>query len=83
MRDAQNFYYFGVPEYVVMIEILYPKGTSYGRTTTQMKSFHDAIKIVSCQYHALLPVENLPKDADDKEAPSQDTIPLAATLWHA
>jgi hypothetical protein len=43
MRDAQNFYYFGVPEYVVMIEILYPKGTSYGRTTTQMKNFYDAI----------------------------------------
>jgi len=30
MRGAQNFYYFGVLEYVVMIEILYPKSTSYG-----------------------------------------------------
>jgi hypothetical protein len=29
MRGAQNFYYFGVPEHVVMIEIL--------PATTQMK----------------------------------------------
>jgi hypothetical protein len=43
MRGAQNIYYFGVLEYVVMIDILYPKGTSYGRTTTQMKSFYLAI----------------------------------------
>jgi hypothetical protein len=46
MRGAQNFYYFGVPEYVVMIEILYPRGTSYGRITTQMKSFYDATDFV-------------------------------------
>jgi hypothetical protein len=35
MRGAQNFYYFGVLEYVVMIEIF--------AATTQMKSFYDAI----------------------------------------
>ncbi len=37
VRGAINFYHFGVLEYVVMIEILYPKGTSYRRTTKQMK----------------------------------------------
>jgi hypothetical protein len=36
MRGAQNFYYFGVLEYVVMIEIF--------AATTQMKIFYDAIK---------------------------------------
>jgi hypothetical protein len=50
MRGAQNFYYFGVLEYVVMIEISSaPQEISVDfecpwDATTQMKSFYDAIK---------------------------------------
>jgi hypothetical protein len=45
MRGAQNLYYFGVLEYVVMIEIdSAPKECPWG-ATTQMKSFYDAIII--------------------------------------
>jgi hypothetical protein len=44
MRGVKFFYHFGVLGCVVMIEKLYPKGTSYGRTTKQMKSFYAAIK---------------------------------------
>ena len=44
MQVVHIFYHFGALEYVVMVGNLYPKGTSWGRTTKQMKSFYDAIK---------------------------------------